>query len=155
MTRDPAAGRWWETTRLEDLDPEQWESLCDGCGKCCVIRLEDEDNGDIHMTDVACRLLDGQACRCTRYPERQSIVPDCVRLTPDNARALNWLPRTCAYRLVAEGRPLADWHPLVSGDPESVHIAGMSVRGATVPETRVRTRHLPRRIRVWPGEAAD
>jgi uncharacterized cysteine cluster protein YcgN (CxxCxxCC family) len=144
---------FWTVKTLEEMDEAEWESLCDGCGKCCLIRLEDEDTGDIHVTDVACKLLDGRTCRCTNYPERKRLVPDCVKLSPHEARTLSWLPRTCAYRLVAEGRPLFDWHPLVCGDPDGPAKAGMSVAGRTVPETRVRTRHLPRRIKVWPGEA--
>jgi uncharacterized protein len=142
---------WTEKTLAEMSDPE-WESLCDGCGKCCIIRLEDEDTGDIHTTDVACKLLDGLSCRCTNYPNRHDFVPDCVKLTPANTADLHWLPRTCAYRLVSEGKPLFDWHPLVSGDTDSVHRAGMSVQGKTTSETRVRVRHLAKRIRVWPGE---
>nr|MCU0882012.1 YcgN family cysteine cluster protein [Hyphomonadaceae bacterium] len=110
---------WWRETPMEDMTPQQWEALCDGCAKCCVIRLEDEDTGDIHATNIGCKLLDGQSCRCTDYPGRQAKVPDCVQLTPANVRELSWLPKTCGYRLIAEGRPLFDWHPLVSGDPES------------------------------------
>lgn len=152
MAGSPNPAPFWVDTPLEAMTSAQWESLCDGCGKCCLIRLEDEDTGDIHTTDVACRLFDGASCRCRDYAARQVHVPDCVRLTPQNVRELGWLPRTCAYRLVAEGRPLMDWHPLVSGDRDSVHAAGMSVRGATTPEGRVKVRHLVRRIRVWPGE---
>lgn len=144
--------RFWETVPLDRMSDAQWESLCDGCGKCCLIRLEDEDTGEVHTTDVACKLLDGASCRCRDYPRRQTLVPDCIRLTPQTVGDYGWLPRTCAYRLLEEGRPLFDWHPLVSGDPDSVHSAGMSVRGRVISETAVRTRHLPRRIRVWPGE---
>lgn len=144
---------FWRAKPLEAMSDAEWESLCDGCGKCCLIRLEDEDTGEIHTTDVACKLLDGQSCRCSNYPDRQRFVPDCVKLTPESARTLGWLPRTCAYRLVAEGKDLEDWHPLVSGDSASVHRAGMSVQGKVTPETRVKTRNLVRRIKVWPGEA--
>jgi len=127
----------------------EWENLCDGCGKCCLVGLEDEDTGEIYLTDVACKLLDGQTCRCRDYPNRKQFVPDCVKLTPENVPTLSWLPRTCAYRLVHEGRDLFPWHPLISGDPESVHAANVSVRGKTRPEGRMKTRHLIRRITRW------
>jgi uncharacterized cysteine cluster protein YcgN (CxxCxxCC family) len=120
---------FWKTVSLEEMSPRQWESLCDGCGKCCLSKLEDEDTGEIHFTSVGCRLFDADTCRCSDYANRLSRVPDCVGLTPANVRTISWLPSTCAYRLVAEGRDLYSWHPLVSGDPASVHEAGVSVRG--------------------------
>lgn len=128
---------FWEDRPLEALDRAQWEALCDGCGKCCVHKLEDEETGDLHPTNVACKLLDRHNGRCTDYRHRRAYVPDCVRLTPKLARTLDWLPESCAYRLRAHGQPLPDWHPLVSGDPESVHRAGMSTRGWTVSEVDV------------------
>ena len=124
-----AAQPFWVSKTLEEMSDREWESLCDGCGRCCLVKLEDEDSGEIHYTDVGCTLLDGESCRCRDYPNRQAVVPDCVRLTPQGARTLRWLPSTCAYRLVAEGKSLAWWHPLVSGDPDTVHLAGISVRG--------------------------
>ena len=120
---------FWKTKTLEEMSAAEWDSLCDGCGKCCLSKLEDEDTGEIYFTSVGCRLFDAQTCRCKDYGNRLSIVSDCVRLTPENVRTIAWLPSTCAYRLVAEGRDLFPWHPLVSGDPESVHAAGISVRG--------------------------
>ncbi|OYU74752.1 MAG: hypothetical protein CFE32_16750 [Alphaproteobacteria bacterium PA3] len=143
---------FWTDTKLADMTEAQWESLCDNCGKCCLIRLEDEDTGDIHTTDVHCKLFDSGSCRCSNYVARKAHVPDCVKLTPEKLGELTWLPMTCAYRLVQEGQPLFDWHPLVSGDSDSVHKAGMSVRNQTVPECKVKVRHLVRRIKIWPGE---
>ncbi len=119
---------FWREKPLEAMSVEEWESLCDGCGRCCLVKLEDEDTGKIHFTSVGCTLLDGATCACRDYPNRSDKVPDCVRLTPQVVRELGWLPVTCAYRLVAEGKDLAWWHPLVSGDPETVHRAGVSVR---------------------------
>lgn len=120
---------FWKTKTLEEMNPREWESLCDGCGKCCLAKLEDEDTGEIHFTSIGCRLLDAGTCRCVDYAHRFERVSDCVRLTPETVRSVTWLPSTCAYRLVAEGRDLFDWHPLVSGRPESVHEAGISMRG--------------------------
>lgn len=120
---------FWETKTLETMTSLEWESLCDRCGRCCMVKLEDEDSGRIYRTDIACRLFDEDTCACRSYAARQKKVADCVRLTPEAVRSLNWLPETCAYRLVAEGRPLASWHPLLSGRAESVHEAGISVRG--------------------------
>jgi uncharacterized protein len=143
---------FWTKIKLEDMSDSQWESLCDGCGKCCLIRLEDDDTGEIYTTDVSCKLLDTASCRCADYGNRHDFVPDCVKLTAQNMGELSWLPKTCAYRLVAEDKPLFDWHPLVSGDANSIHAAGMSVSGKATPEGRVKTKHLVRRIVVWPGE---
>jgi uncharacterized protein len=126
--------RFWETTPLDRMDRGQWESLCDGCGKCCIHKLEDEDTGELHPTNVACRLLDRRVARCSDYRNRFAHVPDCVRLTPAKLRQIDWLPPTCAYRLVDEGKPLPGWHYLITGDRDSVHQAGMSVRGWTISE---------------------
>lgn len=127
-------GHFWEEKPLEALDRAEWEALCDGCGRCCVHKLEDEETGELFPTNVACKLLDRHSGRCSDYRHRRAHVPDCVRLTPRKVLELDWLPDSCAYKLRAEGKPLYDWHPLVSGDPESVHKAGMSVRGWTVSE---------------------
>ena len=125
--------RFWELP-LDKLDRVQWEALCDGCGKCCVNKLEDEETGELVATNVACRLLDRRMGRCSDYKHRHAYVAECVRLTPRTARTLDWLPMTCAYRLRANGESLPDWHYLISGDPESVHAAGQSTRGWTVSE---------------------
>ncbi len=125
---------FWEQKSLEQMSPAEWESLCDGCAKCCLHKLEDIDTGELAFTNVACGLLDIGGCRCRDYKRRSTLVPDCVTLTPRNVAELAWMPSTCAYRLLAEGKPLAHWHPLVSGDPDSVHRAGISVRGRCVSE---------------------
>ncbi len=138
---------FWKEKRLDQMTKREWESLCDGCGKCCLHKLEDED-GEITYTDVACRLLDLNTCRCTNYAKRNRIVPDCVALTPANIKTLNWMPSTCAYRLLAEGKDLPWWHPLVSGDPETVHSAGISVRDRVVSEEKAGTLEL--RLVKWP-----
>ncbi len=117
----------------------EWESLCDGCGKCCLNKLEFEDTGEIAFTNVACKLLDLHSCRCSDYRNRRKFVPDCVKLSPRNIEKIQWMPSSCAYRLLSEGKSLFDWHPLISGDPESVHKAGISMRGRAVPETILNT----------------
>jgi uncharacterized cysteine cluster protein YcgN (CxxCxxCC family) len=128
------ADRFWETKTLAELDRGQWEALCDGCGKCCIHKLEDEETGELHPTNVACRMLDRRAGQCKDYRNRRAYVPDCVRLTTKNVYTTDWLPSTCAYRLRANGEKLPDWHYLVSGDREAVHRAGESTRGWTVSE---------------------
>jgi len=116
------------------MTPAEWESLCDGCGLCCLIRFEDEDTGEIIPTRVACKLFDGGLCRCSDYENRKAHVPDCIKLTPGNIEDLLWMPLSCAYRRLHEGRSLASWHPLISGDPETVHSAGVSIRGQMISE---------------------
>jgi uncharacterized cysteine cluster protein YcgN (CxxCxxCC family) len=128
--------RFWELP-IGELTRGEWEALCDGCGKCCLHKLEDEVTGELFPTNVACKLLDRKTCRCKDYRNRRAYVPDCVRLDALSVGTIDWLPSTCAYRLRAEGKPLFAWHYLVSGDPESVHEAGISVRGWTVSEDDV------------------
>jgi uncharacterized cysteine cluster protein YcgN (CxxCxxCC family) len=126
--------QFWQHKTLDQMTPEQWEALCDGCGRCCLQKLKNPTTGKVYYTWVACYLLDTETCRCTNYELRHVLVPDCVRLEPGNIPKLNWLPKTCAYRLVAQGRPLPSWHPLISKNRASVHDAGMSVRGRAVSE---------------------
>lgn len=128
---------WFNELPLDQLSEQQWEALCDGCARCCLHKLEDEDTGEVYYTRVRCRYLDEQRCRCTDYPNRSVLVPNCISLRPAELDDLHWLPSTCAYRLRAEGRPLPSWHPLVSGDPESVHAAGVSIRGRAVSDEYV------------------
>lgn len=138
IERDGLRDRFWERIPLNRMSKAEWEALCDGCGKCCLNKLEDADTGEIAYTRLGCRLLDDESCRCGQYEIRKTLVPECVVLTPNNiAEVAHWMPRTCAYRLLHEGRRLRDWHPLISGDPETVHAAGVSVRGRTVPEFEV------------------
>lgn len=120
---------FWQTKNLNQLTRSEWESLCDGCGQCCLHKLQDEDTDEIYWTSVACTLLNPETCQCRDYPNRKKTVPDCIFLTPEIVDEVDWLPVTCAYRLVAEGSDLYWWHPLVSGSPETVHEAGISVRG--------------------------
>jgi len=123
---------FWETKRLDEMNAQEWESLCDGCARCCLEKLEDSDTGVVSYTNVACALLDVGSCRCSNYAQRKKFMPDCERLTIRNVAHLGWMPSTCAYKLLADGKPLPEWHPLVTGDPESVHRAGISVRGRAV-----------------------
>jgi uncharacterized protein len=120
---------FWKTKTLEQMSEEEWESLCDGCGKCCLNKVEDEEDGSFHYTNIACFMLDLSTCRCKDYANRMEHVPTCVKIDPQGARTYRWLPYTCAYRQLAEGRSLEPWHPLLSGDPNSVHEAGISVKG--------------------------
>ena len=146
MADDPP---FWQTKKLSEMTRTEWESLCDGCGRCCLHKLRYEETGDLAFTNVACRLLDVQSCRCGDYANRRQHVPDCVQLSPKALREIDWLPPSCAYRRVADGRGLAWWHPLVSGDPETVHTAGISVRGRAISEKQAGP--LEHHLADWPG----
>lgn len=143
------AAPFWQTKTLGEMTRAEWESLCDGCGRCCLHKLRYEPGDTLAYTDVACRLLDRDSCRCSNYAKRREHVPDCVRLTPKALRTIDWLPPSCAYRLLAEGKPLQWWHPLVSGDPQTVHDAGVSVRGRCVDEREAGP--LEHHLAEWPG----
>lgn len=138
IPRTGLRSQYWRTTPLADMTQAEWEALCDGCGKCCLNKLEDEESGEVALTRIACRLLDNDTCMCSQYPIRHQFVPECIVLTPktldDN---MYWLPQTCAYRLMAEGKDLYPWHPLITGDPASVHAAGVSAQYMTIPEVEV------------------
>ena len=130
--------RFWENIPLKQMNPAEWEALCDGCGKCCLNKLEYEDSGEVVYTNVACRLFDDATARCSDYANRKRLVPECVVLTPKTLeKSLYWMPSTCAYKLLWQGKSLPDWHPLVTGDPDSTHKSGHSVRGRTVSEADV------------------
>ena len=141
---------FWKTKALAQMTTEEWESLCDGCAKCCLHKLQNEDTDEVYYTDVACRLLDLQSCRCTDYTNRRARVADCIRLTPAETEALQWLPSTCAYRLLANAEDLPNWHHLVSGDVTSVQRAGQSVCGRAVAEQDVDLEDLELRIVISP-----
>ncbi|MSO90085.1 MAG: YcgN family cysteine cluster protein [Acetobacteraceae bacterium] len=141
--------KFWETKTLEEMSPDEWESLCDGCGRCCLHKLRHDDTGALSFTNVACRLLDVSTARCSDYANRRRRVPDCVNLTPAEVREIDWLPPSCAYRLLAENKPLYWWHPLVSGDVATVAQAGISVAGRAVNERKAGP--LEHHVVDWPG----
>ena len=143
MTR---AKPFWKTKTLAEMSNAEWESLCDGCGRCCIYILHNEETGDVFETDVGCKLFDPKKRRCTNYANRAKFVSDCVQLTPDNVERLHWMPKTCAYRRLANGNDLKDWHPLISGDPESVARAGVAVSPDLIPEDEIDNDLLESRI---------
>jgi uncharacterized protein len=147
MTEQP----FWRTKTLSQMTEAEWESLCDGCGKCCLVKLQDEDTGTILHTDVGCYLLDTKTCRCRRYRDRQRLVPDCIKVTPANIGDLAFMPSTCAYRLVAGGEALPWWHHLVSGRRDTIHRAGMSIRDRVIGEEEIDEDDLPEHIVDWPA----
>ena len=133
---------FWQMKTLEQLTTAEWESLCDGCGLCCLVKIEDEDHGDVYDTSVACRQLDIESCRCRDYENRLSEVPMCIQVTAENLPQLDWLPETCAYKRLYEGKPLPDWHPLITGDEASVHEVGVSAKWFAVSEEYVHSEQL-------------
>lgn len=128
---------WWESKSLHEMSREEWEDICDHCGKCCLHKLEDEEDGTIYYTDIACSLVDPASCYCTDYQNRQIRVPDCLRLTIDNLDQIQWMPPSCSYRVLKEGRSLPKWHHLITGDKNSIHIMGKSIKGRYIDESKV------------------
>jgi len=140
---------FWETKQLSEMTTDEWESLCDGCGRCCLNKLEDEDSDEIYFTNVSCKLLDLEKCCCTDYENRKVSMPDCMILSVDNQAALEVMPSTCAYRLLDSGKPLPKWHPLISGRQESVAEAGMSIVGKAVSEEYIHYTQFPEHLINW------
>jgi hypothetical protein len=141
---------FWKTKSLWEMNDLEWESLCDGCARCCLIKFQDVDTEKLVYTDISCRLLDSDSCRCRHYGDRTRRVRECLDLRKEPRAAFDSLPSTCAYRLLNQGRELPDWHPLVTGDPESVHKAGISVRGRVISEEYVHPEELEDRDAEWP-----
>ncbi len=138
IPREGLADRFWEIKKLTQMNKAEWEAVCDGCGKCCLNKLEDEDTGEVALTRVACRLLDNETCLCSQYPIRHQFVPECIVLTPKTLEDnLYWLPSTCGYRLLYEGRKLYNWHPLIAGNNIAIHEAGVTMQGRTIPEFEI------------------
>ena len=144
-----AVTEWWHEKSLAELSAEQWEALCDGCAKCCLHKLEDEDSGEVFYTRVRCRYLDEPTCRCSDYARRSVLMPNCIQLQAEAVEDLDWLPSTCAYRLRANGEPLPDWHPLVSGDATAVHRAGISILGRSISDEFVHPDGFDEHIVQW------
>lgn len=137
---------FWKHKLLAEMSLEEWEALCDGCGICCLFKIEDEDSGEVRLTNVACRFLDIETCTCQLYDQRKRAMPTCIKLTPSKVENLKWLPETCTYRLILKGKPLPDWHPLVSSDPNSIHRAGMSVMGKVIGESSANMNNLEEHV---------
>ena len=150
ITQKRNRSQFWKTRKLNELSEDEWESLCDGCGKCCLHKLEDENTKEVIYTEVACSLLDIKRCRCTNYKLRLSLVPDCLKLTPESVSETNWLPSTCAYRLINEGKDLYWWHPLISGEKNTVHMANISIRKQAIAAHL--SDQLEQHIVEWPNE---
>lgn len=148
MTKQPGPP-FWQTKSLQQMNQAEWEALCDGCGRCCLNKLEDEDTGEIYFTNVSCQLLNTNTCRCQNYGKRERLMPDCLILSADKPEVFEIMPSTCAYRLLSLGKPLPDWHPLVSGDPDSVATAGISVAGKVVSEEFIHRKQLVEHIITW------
>ena len=144
--------KFWEVKSLDQMSNQEWESLCDGCARCCLNKLEDWDTGEIYWTNVACQLLDHDTCRCKDYENRKSLMPDCIQLTRKKIKELSWLPPTCAYRLLDEGNKLPSWHPLLTGNSDAMREAGISVRGRVIAEEDMDAEDLEKYIVEWPRE---
>lgn len=146
-TQPPFQKPFWQRKSLNEMSADEWEALCDGCAQCCIIKFEDVDTKELFFTDVVCQYLDIPTCRCSAYRQRSQLVPTCLVLTPNLVRQLTWMPKTCAYRLLAEGKPLPWWHPLVSGNVDTVHLAGASVQGKVISEKGIPEDELEEHIK--------
>jgi len=146
---DTTIRNFWQLKTLEQMSTEEWESLCDGCGKCCLVKLEDYESGEIFHTNVTCELLNTESCRCMDYAGRHGIVDDCIQLDRENIESLGWLPSSCSYRLIAGGKPLPEWHHLVSGSRETLHTFGASLQGRVVSELHVHDDDIEDHIVQW------
>ena len=146
---DTTLGNFWQLKTLEQMSTQEWESLCDGCGKCCLVKLEDYDSGEVFHTNVTCELLNTESCRCMDYAGRHGIVDDCIQLDRENIKSLGWLPSSCSYRLIAGGKPLPQWHHLVSGSRETLHTFGASLQGRVVSELHVHDDDIEDHIVQW------
>ncbi len=149
MKRDIIEKPYWESKRLEEMTPKEWDSICDGCGKCCLCKLQDDETGEIFYTNVACKLLDIATCRCTSYKKRKELIPGCAILSPKNIKVFRWLPQTCAYRLLSQGKELFRWHHLISGSSGMVHKLGVSIKNKVVSETHIHPDQIPEHIVDW------
>lgn len=150
MTSEARTPPWWKQKSLAEMNEAEWESICDHCAKCCLIKLEDEEDSTVYYTDVACDLLDGKTCQCKDYANRETLVPECLHLTPDNLDELYWMPPSCAYRLLHEGKNLPSWHHLVSGDKQSIHRMKQSVIGRFTYAAEVNEADWEDRVVTWP-----
>lgn len=146
---------FWQIKSLDEMSDSEWESLCDGCGRCCMNKLEDEDTGEVVFTRVACKMLDTATCRCSDYSNRFKHVPDCISVRPLDEQKLSWLPPSCAYRLLSEGKPLEKWHPLISGTTETVFEAGISMQHLCLDETSVPFEELIHHVIFWDTGESD
>lgn len=149
MINKTSVNAFWEHKTFTQMTPQEWESLCDGCAKCCLHKLEDEDTSEVYYTDVACRYLDNNSCRCQEYSQRQTLVEGCLKLRPQDVEVFDWLPSTCTYRLLSKGEPLPVWHHLLTGNPELVHQLGFSVKNKVVSEQTVAEDDYEERVIHW------
>lgn len=143
---------FWENKTLSQMSQQEWESLCDGCGKCCLNKIIDDDTEELHFTNVACHLLHTKSCRCKKYEQRFELVKDCVKVSLEDIDQFHWLPASCAYRLLVEEKPLPEWHPLITGSQSAMHKAGCSIRGKIISETAINPDNLEDYIVTWPAE---
>jgi len=144
--------KFWEHKTLSRMSDKEWESLCDGCGKCCLNKIIDDETEELHYTNVSCHLLHTKSCKCRKYDQRFKLVKDCVKVSLDDIQQFHWLPKSCAYRRLAEGKPIPEWHPLITGSHSAMHKGGFSVRGKIISESSIDLDNLEDYIAIWPAE---